>query len=108
VKHAFLTSLVALPLLSACATDPYTGRPDIASRTMGGAVVGAAVGALGGAALGGHAIPGAAAGMVAGGAIGAATTMRSPPRRIYYRDTRGYCYYVDQSGQARYDLNVTC
>lgn len=100
-------TLVMVPLLSACATDPYTGRADIGTRIGGGAVIGTLVGGLAGAALGGHAIPGAAAGMVAGGAIGAATTA-IPQGRRYYRDTRGYCYYVDQSGQAVYDYNVTC
>jgi hypothetical protein len=65
------------------------------------------VGGVAGAALGGHAIPGAAAGMVAGAAVGAATTA-VPTGRKYYRDTRGYCYYVDENGQPIYDYNVTC
>jgi hypothetical protein len=108
VKHVLLTSLMVLPLLSACTTDPYTGRPDAASRIMGGALIGGALGAVGGGALGGHAITGAAAGMVAGGALGAATTAQIPPPRRYYRDTRGYCYYIDASGQPRYDYTVTC
>lgn len=107
MTHTFRLSLVALPLLSACATDPYSGRPDIGTRIGGGAVVGTLVGGLAGAALGGHAIPGAAAGMVAGAAVGAATTA-VPHGRRYYRDTRGYCYYVDQSGHAVYDYNVRC
>jgi uncharacterized protein YcfJ len=107
VTRALLITLVTVPLLSACATDPYTGRPDIGTRIGGGAVAGALVGGLAGAALGGHAIPGAAGGMVAGAAVGAATTA-IPRGRRYYRDTRGYCYYVDQSGQAVYDYTVTC
>ena len=74
---------------------------------MSGALVGGAIGGLAGAALGGHAIPGAAVGAVAGGALGAATTAIKPQRR-YFRDTRGYCYYVDQSGQPVYDYNVRC
>ena len=28
--------------------------------------------------------------------------------RQYYRDTRGYCYYVDQYGRPVYDYNVRC
>lgn len=107
MKHALLTSLMVVPLLSACTTDPYTGRPDTSSRIMGGALLGGALGALGGGALGGHAITGAAAGMVAGGALGAATTMPVRTRR-YYRDTRGYCYYIDASGQPVYDYAVKC
>ena len=109
MTNAHLLSLLAVPLLSACATNPYNGRPDTGMRIGGGAVVGALVGGLAGQAVGGNAITGAAAGMVAGGAIGAASTaVGGAPRRHYYRDTRGYCYYVDASGQARYDLNVTC
>jgi phage tail tape-measure protein len=107
VKHALLTSLVAFPLLTACATNPYGGA-DIGQRTMGGALIGAAVGALGGHAAGVDPITGAAVGMVAGGAIGAATTAHVGRHRHYYRDTRGYCYYIDENGQAQYDLNVTC
>jgi uncharacterized protein YcfJ len=108
VRHKFLCTLFALPLLGACATDPYTGRPDLSGHMLGGALIGAAGGALAGHALGGNYITGAAAGMVAGGAIGAATTARGAPRRRYYRDTRGYCYYIDQTGQPKYDYNVRC
>ena len=28
--------------------------------------------------------------------------------RQYYRDTRGYCYYVDQYGQPHYSYDVRC
>jgi hypothetical protein len=75
---------------------------------MGGALLGTAVGALGGAALGGRPVEGAAAGMVLGGALGAATTARIKHHRRYYRDTRGYCYYLDAQGQPKYDLSVRC
>ena len=108
MNRALVISLLSVPLLGACATNPYTGRPDTGTRIGGGAVVGALVGGLAGQAIGGNAITGAAAGMVAGGAIGAATTAGGTPHRRYYKDTRGYCYYVDQSGQAVYDMNVRC
>jgi hypothetical protein len=109
VKRVFVTSLWIFPLLAACATDPYTGRPDAGARTMGGALIGAAVGALGGGAAGISPVAGAAAGMVAGGAVGYATSVGGgQPRRHYYRDTRGYCYYVDASGQPQYDYTVKC
>ena len=107
MKHALLTPLLVLPLLSACATDPYTGRADSSSKIMGGALLGGAVGALGGQMLGGNAVTCAAAGMVAGGALGAATTAHVHHRK-YYKDTRGYCYYIDQKGQPQYNYNVTC
>jgi len=107
VKKAHVI-LFAVPLLGACATDPYSGRADTGTRIGVGAVAGALDGGVAGQAIGGNPVAGAAAGMVAGGAIGAATTAHDTPRRHYYRDTRGYCYYVDETGQARYDLNVTC
>ncbi len=109
MKRVFVTSLLALPLLASCATDPYTGRPDAGSRAMGGALIGAAVGALGGQAAGISPVAGAAAGMVAGGAVGYATSaVGGAPKRHYYRDTRGYCYYLDAAGQPQYDYTVRC
>jgi hypothetical protein len=108
VKHAFLSVLISLPLLSACATDPYSGRANVGSRVMGGGLIGGAVGAAGGAALGSSVVVGAAAGMVAGGAIGAATTAHVGKHHKFYRDTRGYCYYIDASGQPQYDYTVRC
>ena len=109
MKRALLTSVLALPLLTSCATDPYTGRADAGSRTMAGALVGAAAGALGGRVLGAGPVVGAAAGMVAGGAVGyASSTGGGAHRRHYYRDTRGYCYYLDAEGQPQYDYNVRC
>jgi hypothetical protein len=108
VKHAYLTSLLAFPLLASCSTNPYTGRPDAGSGAMAGALAGAAVGALGGYAVGMSPVAGAAAGMVAGGAVGYVATSGSGPRRHYYKDTRGYCYYLDQAGQPQYDYTVKC
>ena len=81
---------------------PYTNGQ--VGRTVGGA----AVGALGGAVLG-KIIPGvntttgAVAGAVLGGVLGATINGRQ-----YYRDTRGYCYYVDQYGQPHYSYDVRC
>lgn len=110
MKGKLAISLLAVPLLGACTTDPYTGRADAGTHTLGGALIGAAVGALGGQAMGGNAITGAAAGMVAGGAVGYATTPRGTqqPKVQYYRDTRGYCYYIDETGQPRYNYNIRC
>ena len=44
-----------------------------------------------------------AAGAVLGGVLGATVNGRQ-----YYRDTRGYCYYVDQYGQPHYSYDVRC
>lgn len=97
----FILCAVAVPLLSACATDPYGNNVD--SRTMTGVLVGGALGALGGQAAGLGVVPGAAAGMVAGGVAGYAMKGTSGHHRRYYKDSSGYCYYVDQTGVSHYD-----
>ena len=91
--------------LSACATnDPYYSGNDQTRR----AATGAAIGAVGGAAVGAvvpgvSPVTGAVAGAVLGGVLGAVIKGKQ-----YYRDTRGYCYYVDQYGRPVYDYNVRC
>ena len=42
-------------------------------------------------------------GGVLGGTVGAIIGDRQ-----YYRDTRGYCYYVDQNRQVHYNYQVRC
>jgi hypothetical protein len=69
-------------------SQPYYGN-----NQAGNAVTGAAIGAAGGAI----------AGAILGGVLGATVNGRQ-----YYRDTRGYCYYVDQYGQPHYNYNVRC
>ena len=108
MKHAFVMSLLGFPALTACTTDPYTGRPDLGSHISAGILLGAAAGALGGHAAGISPVEGAAAGMIAGGAVGYATTPKGTPQHRYYKDTRGYCYYIDEAGQPKYDYNVRC
>jgi len=117
MKRLALTSALAASLaVSACATsnpygynDPYYGsNQQQGSSQAGRAATGAAVGAVGGAVLG-KVIPGvsttqgAIAGAVLGGVLGAVVNNRQ-----YYRDTRGYCYYVDQYGNPIYDYNTRC
>jgi hypothetical protein len=63
---------------------------------------GAAVGAVGGALVT-HSVGGAVAGAVLGGVLGAVVNNRQ-----YYRDTRGYCYYVDQYGNPHYSYDIRC
>ena len=78
------------------------------ARAGGTSSAGAAVGAVGGA-IAGAVIPGvspgtgAIAGAILGGVLGATVNGRQ-----YYRDTRGYCYYVDQYGQPHYSYNIRC
>jgi hypothetical protein len=81
-----------------------TANNSQAGNAAAGAVLGAAGGAIAGAVLPGVSPgAGAVAGAILGGVIGASINGKQ-----YYRDTRGYCYYVDQYGQAHYDYNVRC
>lgn len=73
MKKTFICSLLAVSMLTACATDPYTGESKVSKTAWGtgigaaagagvgalvggkkGALIGAGVGALGGAATGGY------------------------------------------------------
>ena len=97
--------------------DPYYGSPPPGSyynngyyydsqgrRIATGAAIGAATGAVAGAVLPGVSpVGGAVAGAILGGVIAATVNGHQ-----YYRDTRGYCYYVDQYGQPRYSYDVRC
>jgi len=83
----------------------YYGQPNgQAANVVGGAAIGAATGAVAGAVLPGiKPGTGAIAGAILGGVLGATVNGRQ-----YYRDTRGYCYYVDQYGQPHYSYDVRC
>jgi p-aminobenzoyl-glutamate transporter AbgT len=107
VKQALLPVFVLAFLLTGCATDPY-GRSSVESRATLGVLVGGALGALVGRAAGVNPVAGAAAGMVAGGAAGVLIKGPVVNGRQYYRDSRGYCYYVDAAGRPTYDPLVTC
>jgi hypothetical protein len=75
-----------------------------AGRVAGGAAAGAVGGAIAGAVIPGVSVgQGAIAGAILGGVLGATVNGRQ-----YYRDTRGYCYYVDQYGQPHYNYNTRC
>ena len=123
-KYLGLTAALAASIaVTGCATtnpygynngynDPYynNGYNDGYNNTGQGGRI--ATGAVGGAIAGGVAgaiIPGvsvgtgAIAGAILGGVLGA--TIKG---RQYYRDTRGYCYYVDQYGRPIYDYNTRC
>jgi uncharacterized protein YcfJ len=113
MKRLGLTAALAASVaVTGCATtspygynDPYgnNNNPQ-AGRTATGAAVGAGVGALAGAILPGvKPLTGAIAGGIAGAVLGATINGRQ-----YYRDTRGYCYSVDQYGQPQYNYNVRC
>jgi hypothetical protein len=103
MKRFALSAAAATALtLSGCATDPATQHAVGATAT--GAVIGAGAGAIAGSVIpgigtGAGAAVGAGVGSVVGAIIGTHT---------YHRDTRGYCYYIDQNGQTHYDYKVRC
>lgn len=88
--------------LGGCTTDSY--RDHVVASGATGAVIGAGAGALAGSVLPGI---GTGAGAVVGGALGGMVGAIIGDRQ-YYRDTRGYCYYVDQHGQVHYNYQVRC
>lgn len=108
MKKTVLTILPAALSLAACASnDPYGAGPSAAKRTVYGTAAGAALGAVAGSALG-DPFSGAALGALAGGAAGALIPGPVVKGRQYYKDTRGYCYYIDENGQPKYDGSVRC
>lgn len=121
-KVALAAALAASVAVTGCATNPYGygyndpyygnnyyGNQGYYYDSQGRRIAtGAAVGAVGGA-IAGAVLPGvkpgtgAIAGAILGGVLGATVNGRQ-----YYRDTRGYCYYVDQYGQPHYSYDVRC
>lgn len=80
---------------------PYDNRN---GNVATGVAIGAATGAVAGAVLPGVSpVGGAVAGAILGGVIGASVNGRQ-----YYRDTRGYCYFVDQYGNPHYSYDIRC
>ena len=119
-KVGLSVALAASIAVTGCATNPYgygyndpyynngyynNGyNNDQARRAATGAAVGAVGGAIAGGVLPGVSTgQGAIAGAILGGVLGAVVNGRQ-----YYRDTRGYCYYVDQYGQPHYNYQVRC
>ncbi|MCJ8189857.1 hypothetical protein [Sphingomicrobium aestuariivivum] len=105
--------LVAGLLVTGCATndpygydDPYYGsrNNDQLERAAKGAAIGGVAGAAVGAVVDGV---GVAEGAAAGAAIGAIAGAIIKGKQ-YYRDTRGYCYYVDDNGNPVYDYDAEC
>jgi uncharacterized membrane protein len=112
MKRTILLSALAVTSLSvsACTTSNPYGYNDgyqydsQGRRVATGAAIGGVTGAVVGAVVPGvNPITGAVVGAVLGGVAGAVIKGRQ-----YYRDTRGYCYYVDQYGNPIYDYNTRC
>ena len=117
-KFGLAAALAASVAVTGCATSPYGygyndpyygnqpyyGNNSQAGNAVAGAAIGAGAGAVAGAVLPGvKPGTGALAGAILGGVLGATVNGRQ-----YYRDTRGYCYYVDQYGQPHYNYQVRC
>ncbi len=111
-KYLGITAALAASVaVTGCATsnpygynDPYNNNNPQAGRAATGAAAGAVAGGVLGAVVPGvSTVEGAIAGAVLGGVLGAVVRGRQ-----YYRDTRGYCYYVDQYGRPIYDYNTRC
>jgi len=100
VKQSLLTVLPLAITLCSCAS--LGSGPNAAKRTVVGASAGAAIGAAAGGFEGG------AMGAGAGGAIWDLMPGSIIHGRQYYRDSRGYCYYVDRKGKPHYARQVHC
>jgi outer membrane protein OmpA-like peptidoglycan-associated protein len=71
IKKILLVGISSTVLLTACATDPYTGQTSMNNTAKGGGI-GAVLGAATGTAFGGNDLKNAGWGALAGGAVGAA------------------------------------
>jgi hypothetical protein len=103
MKHLLISAAAVSSLtLGGCATNP---RADYAVKsTAAGVAIGAGAGAIAGSVIPGIGTgAGAAVGAGVGGLIGSVIGTQT-----YYRDTRGYCYRVDQNGQVLYNYKVRC
>ncbi|HEY9555020.1 YMGG-like glycine zipper-containing protein [Allosphingosinicella sp.] len=103
--------LAASMSLGACTTyDRGYGYGYDDNRDIRGAATGAAVGAAVGAGVGAvveglDPLEGAAGGAVIGGIVGAIASDSDPG---WYRDERGYCFYVDRDARRVYDYDRRC
>jgi uncharacterized membrane protein len=103
MKRQLLPVLAATSLaLTGCASDPAYDHQ--VATTATGALIGAGAGAVAGSVIPGFGTgAGAVLGGILGGTIGAVIGSHQ-----YYRDSRGYCYYVDAHGQPHYNYSVHC
>jgi hypothetical protein len=105
MTHLLVSAAAATSLaLGGCTSLTNPAYDHQIAGMAAGAAIGAGVGAIAGSVIPGIGTgAGAGVGAVLGGVVGAAINGRQ-----YYRDTQGYCYYVDQYGRPRYDYHVHC
>ena len=98
MKKLHLTTL----LIAGTSMILMTGCVSTGSQTTDGALIGAGTGAVLGQVIGGNTgstLAGAAIGGLAGAAIG---NNEEKKNRRYYRDERGYTYYIGNDGKRYY------
>ena len=114
MKKTFLSGLMAILMLSACATDPYTGERK-ASNTAWGAGIGTLAGAGIGALVGGEkgALIGAGVGAAAGVGTGAYMDVQAQALRrellntgVQVKEINGQIYLI-MPGNITFDSNDT-
>lgn len=112
MKKSFICSIVAVSMLTACATDPYTGESKVSKTAWGtgiGALAGAGVGALAGGKKG--ALIGAGVGAAAGAGTGAYMDIQARKLRqellntgVQVQEADGQIYLI-MPGNITFDSN---
>ena len=112
MKKTFICSLLAVSMLTACATDPYTGESKV-SKTAWGTGIGALAGAGFGALAGGEngALIGAGVGAAAGAGTGAYMDVQARKLRqellntgVQVQEVNGQIYLI-MPGNITFDSN---
>lgn len=112
MKKTFICSLLAVSMLTACATDPYTGESKVSKTAWGtgiGALAGAGIGALAGGEKG--ALIGAGVGAAAGAGTGAYMDVQARKLRqellntgVQVQEAKGQIYLI-MPGNITFDSN---
>ena len=112
MKKTFICSLLAVSMLTACATDPYTGESKVSKTAWGtgiGALAGAGIGALAGGEKG--ALIGAGVGAAAGAGTGACMDVQARKLRqellntgVQVQEANGQIYLI-MPGNITFDSN---
>ena len=112
MKKTFICSLLAVSMLTACATDPYTGESKVSKTAWGtgiGALAGAGIGALAGGEKG--ALIGAGVGAAAGAGTGAYMDVQARKLRqellntgVQVQEANGQTYLI-MPGNITFDSN---
>lgn len=112
MKKSLICSMLAVSMLTACATDPYTGQSKVSNTAWGtgiGALAGAGIGALAGGEKG--ALIGAGVGAAAGAGTGAYMDVQARKLRqellntgVQVQEVNGQIYLI-MPGNITFDSN---